>query len=89
MGKLESKPEIRGPTPKVSTPSESLYFSRVNKLLRKYYINNFYNDDNLKNSLELKSFKSNPSNANNIRNLTWLEYITDYIYDVKVAFFLV
>ena len=84
MGKLESKPEIRGPTPKVSTPSESLYFSRVNKLLRKYYINNFYNDDNLKNSLELKSFKSNPSNANNIRNLTWLEYITDYIYDVQV-----
>ena len=84
MGKLESKPEIRGPTPNVSTPSESLYFSRVNKLLRKYYINNFYNDDNLKNSLELKSFKSNPSNANNIRNLTWLEYITDYIYDVQV-----
>ena len=82
MGKLESKPEIRGPTPTVETPSEQTYFSRVNKLLRNNYISNMYNNHNLENSLELKSFKSNPTKPANIQDQTWLEYITNYIYNV-------
>ena len=82
MGKLESKPEIRGPTPTVETPSEQIYFSRVNKLLRNNYISNMYNNHNLENSLELKSFKSNPTKPANIQDQTWLEYITNYIYNV-------
>ena len=82
MGKLESKPEIRGPTPTISTPSEQNYFSRVNKLLRNYYISNMYNNNNLENSLELKSFVSNPTKPKNIQDQTWLEYITNYIYNL-------
>ena len=82
MGILESKPEIRGPTPSVSTPSEESYFSRVNKILRKNYISNMYNNNNLKNSLEIKSFKSNPSLPAKIEDQTWLEHITNYIYNL-------
>ena len=82
MGKLESKPEIRGPTPSLSTSSEKSYFSRVNKLLRNYYISNMYNNNNLEISLELKSFKSNPTKPANIQDQTWLEYITNYIYNI-------
>ena len=81
MGKLESKPEIRGPTPSLSTSSEKSYFSRVNKLLRNYYVSNMYNNNNLEISLELKSFKSNPTKPA-IQDQTWLEYITNYIYNL-------
>ena len=84
MGKLESKPEIRGPTPNISTPSEQNYFSRVNKLLRDYYISNMYNNHNLENSLELKSFNSNPTKPANMQDQTWLEYITNYIYNLDL-----
>ena len=77
---LESKPEIRGPTPNLSK-NESNYFFRVNTLLRKYYIDNMYNDNNLSNSLELKSFKSNPTRPE-VEDITWLDYITNYIEDI-------
>ena len=46
---LESKPEIRGETPKISE-EESNYFSRINTFLRDSYIKNLYSDENLKNS---------------------------------------
>ena len=82
MGKLESKPEIRGDKPNLSL-YESNYFFRVNKLLRNAYIDNMYNDTNLNNSLELKSFKSNPTHPNNTGDISWLDYITNYIEDVK------
>ena len=82
MGKLESKPELRGESPNLSI-YESNYFFRVNKLLRNSYINNMYNDANLNNSLELKSFKSNPTHPKNSGDISWLEYITNYIEDVK------
>ena len=82
MGKLESKPELRGESPNLSI-YESNYFFRVNKLLRNSYINNMYNDANLNNSLELKSFKSNPTHPKNFGDISWLEYITNYIEDVK------
>ena len=76
--KLESIPEIRGSTPSVSF-EESAYFSRVNTLFRKYYVDNLYNNQNLKNSLELKSFISNPTQPSNFDDITWLEYITNYL----------
>ena len=82
MGKLESKPEIRGDKPNLSL-YESNYFFRVNKLLRNAYLDNMYNDTNLNNSLELKSFKSNPTHPNNTGDISWLDYITNYIEDVK------
>jgi hypothetical protein len=78
--KLESRPEIRGPNPNISS-EESNYFFRINSLLRKSYISNLYNNDNLTNSLELKSFKSNPTRPN-IVDVTWLEYITNYLEDL-------
>ena len=40
-----------------------------------------YNNDNLTNSLELKNFKSNPTRPN-IEDVTWLEYITNYLEDL-------
>ena len=78
MLKLESVPEIRGSTPSL-TFDESPYFNRVNTLLRKYFIDNLYNNQNLKNSLELKSFISNPRQPTNFDDITWLEYITNYL----------
>ena len=51
MGKFESKPEIRGDTPKISS-NELDYFYRINTLKMKYYKDNMENIDNLKNSLE-------------------------------------
>ena len=82
MGKFESKPEIRGDTPKISS-NELDYFYRINTLKMKYYKDNMENIDNLKNSLEQKSFKSNPTQAKNIEDITWLEYITNYIEDLQ------
>ena len=78
--KLESKPEIRGSTSDIS-PEESNYFFRINSLQRKSYIDNMYNDSNLNNSLELKSFKSNPTRPNT-EDVTWLDYITNYLEDI-------
>ena len=78
--KLESKPEIRGETPNLNTEDESNYFFRINTLLRQNYINNMLNIDNLKKSLEFKSFRSNPTHPNN-DDVTWLEYITFYLED--------
>jgi hypothetical protein len=82
MGKFESKPEIRGDTPKISS-NELDYFYRINTLKMKYYKDNMENIDNLKNSLEQKSFKSNPTQAKNVEDITWLEYITNYIEDLQ------
>ena len=76
---LESKPEIRGETPKISE-EESNYFSRINTFLRDSYIKNLYSDENLKNSFELKSFTVASSHPPT-EDITWLEYITNYIED--------
>ena len=76
---LESKPEIRGETPKISE-EESNYFSRINTFLRDSYIKNLYSDENLKNSFELKSFTV-ASYHPPTEDVTWLEYITNYIED--------
>ena len=76
---LESKPEIRGETPKISE-EESNYFSRINTFLRDSYIKNLYSDENLKNSFELKSFTVASSHPPT-EDVTWLEYITNYIED--------
>ena len=76
---LESKPEIRGETQKISE-EESNYFSRINTFLRDSYIKNLYSDENLKNSFELKSFTVASSHPPT-EDVTWLEYITNYIED--------
>ena len=78
--KLESKPEIRGIPPDI-TISESNYFFRINTLLRKSYIANMYSDENLNYSLLFKSFTSEPILPNNIADISWLDYIKNYIED--------
>ena len=84
MGKklsIESRPTIRGET---SNPSEESkpYFNRIQTILRNYYEVNQYSDNNLNNSLILKSFISNPSKSNITDDVTWLEFIEIYIEDV-------
>ena len=78
--KLESKPEIRGYSPNISS-NESNYFSRVNELQRKYYLDNMYSNDNLDYSLLYKSFTANPIVPRNTGDITWLDYITNHIED--------
>ena len=80
--KLESKPEIRGSNSNLP-PDEINYFFRINTLQRKYYMANMYNDSNLRNSLELKSFKSNSTHPI-LEDITWLDYITNYLEDILV-----
>ena len=78
--KLESKPEIRGESQTISSEDEVTYFSRINNLLRNSYVKNMYNDDNLSKSLELKSFNTVSAHPQ-VEDITWLEYITNYIED--------
>ena len=78
--KLESKPEIRGESQTISSEDEATYFSRINNLLRNSYVKNMYNDDNLSKSLELKSFNTVSAHPQ-VEDITWLEYITNYIED--------
>ena len=78
--KLESKPEIRGIAPDI-TISESNYFFRINTLLRKSYIDNMYSDQNLNYSLLFKSFTDNPILPKHIIDISWLDYIKNYIED--------
>ena len=78
--KLESKPEIRGESQTITSEDEVTYFSRINNLLRNSYVKNMYNDDNLSKSLELKSFNTVSAHPQ-VEDITWLEYITNYIED--------
>ena len=75
---IESHPTLRGSTPKTNE-EEKPFFNRVYKLLRNNYINNLYSDSNLANSLEIKSFKSNPIHPKDIEDISWLNYIQDYL----------
>ena len=79
--KFESKPEIRGTTPKI-TLEESNYFFRINKLLRNNYIDNMYSNTNLDNSLVIKPFRSKSFLPRNRGDITWLDYIKKYIREI-------
>ena len=75
---IESQPEIRGETPDINIEEKS-YFNRVKTFQRRSYITNKYNDNNLTSSLLVKTFTSNPINPANIQDVTWLEYIENYL----------
>ena len=77
---MESQPPIRGSNPKIDI-EDLPFFNRVRNILRNNYINNKYNDNNLNNSLEKKSFKSNPVHPQDIDDITWLDYIINYLRD--------
>ena len=79
---IESIPPIRGETPDINL-EEKPYFDRVKTLLRNSYINNMYSDNNLNNSLEMKSFKSNPTHPKDVEDISWLEYIENYLEDTR------
>lgn len=84
MGKIldiESNPSLRGETPSTDDKCKP-YFTRIKSIIRNNYINNKYSDTNLNDSLELKSFKTNPIHPSEIQDITWLNYIQDYIEDV-------
>ena len=79
MGNLiESQPVLRGSTIKIDV-EEKPFFNRVKTILRNNYINNMYSDNNLANSLEIKSFKSNPVHPKDIEDISWINYIQDYL----------
>ena len=77
---LESQPILKGITPDINN-NEKPYFNRVKTYLRNSYINNKYSDSNLSNSLEIKSFKSNPTHPKDIQDISWLDYIEEYLGD--------
>ena len=78
---IESQPVLRGESPNINI-DEKPYFDRVKTYLRNSYINNLYSDENLTNSLEMKSFKSNPTRPKDIQDISWLNYIEDYLQDI-------
>ena len=75
---IESQPVLKGNSPYINI-EEKPYFDRVKQYLRNSYINNKYSDNNLSISLEIKSFKTNPSHPKNIQDVSWLEYIENYL----------
>lgn len=76
---IESQPILRGDTPSIVSFDEKSYFDRVKLLQKDYYNTNMYSDNNLNISLEIKSFKTNPIRPNNIQDISWLDYIINYI----------
>ena len=78
---LESRPMLFGKTNKFST-QENNYFSRVNDILKQNYENNLYSDENLKISLEQKSFESSQYMQVKLEDITWLDYIYRHLRTV-------
>ena len=76
---IESQPILRGDTPSIVSFDEKSYFDRVKLLQKDYYNTNMYSDNNLNISLEIKSFKTNPIRPNNIQDISWLDYIINYL----------
>lgn len=80
---IESQPILRGDTPSINSIDEKSYFDRVKSLQKDYYNTNMYSDSNLNVSLEIKSFKTNPIRPNNIEDITWLDYIINYLEKIE------
>ena len=80
MGNLlqESHPPIKGESPDIKG-NDKVYFDRVNTILHNNYQNNLYSDSNLVMSLELKSFITNPVHPGDVNDISWLDYIYNYI----------
>ena len=78
MGILESNPIILGKKIKLST-QEQEYFQTVNGILRKRYHQNLYSDDNLKTSLEQKTFESNQFSQVQLEDISWIDYINRHL----------
>ena len=68
---LESNPIILGKKKKLSN-QEQEYFQKINGILRNRYDQNLYSDDNLKISLEQKTFESNQFLQVQIEDISWI-----------------
>ena len=80
---IESQPTVRGDYPNLISLDEKSYFDRVKLLQKDYYNTNMYSDNNLNISLEIKSFKTNPIRPNNIEDISWLDYIINYVERIE------
>jgi hypothetical protein len=78
---IESQPTLRGSNGDINIEAIP-YFNRIKTFLRKSYVDNMYSDENLKMSLEYKSFKSNPTRPTDFEDITWLEYIKNYLENI-------
>ena len=83
MGIFESTPPIKGNSISL-TPLEQNYFSKVNTLLHNYYNNNLYSDSNLEISFQKKSFNDNQIAQDNLEDISWLNYIFNYLKKVQL-----
>ena len=79
---LESSPPIKGPSIPLSL-FEQKYFSKVNTLLHKNYMQNLYSDLNLEISLQKKSFLESQILQEELRDINWFEYLINHLEKVK------
>ena len=79
---LESSPPIKGPSIPLSK-FEQKYFSKVNTLLHKNYMQNLYSDLNLEISLQKKSFLESQILQEELRDINWFEYLINHLEKVK------
>ena len=81
MGIKESFPLIRGESIKINLTNEQKYFERSKALTRIYFEKNYFSNDNLKKSFEIKSFSEGkkPADKNEIKDIDWIEYLNIYL----------
>ena len=84
MGNIffESNPPIKGPSIPLSN-IEQKYFSKVNSLLHKNYIDNLYSDTNLEISLQKKSFVESQILEDELQDISWFNYLLNHLEEVK------
>ena len=58
---------------------EQEYFQKINGILRNRYDQNLYSDDNLKTSLEQKTFESNQFSQVQLEDISWIDYINRHL----------
>jgi len=79
---FESTPPIKGVSSPLS-PLEENYFSKINSLLHKSYIQNLYSDSNLEISLQKKSFIESQILEETLVDISWFDYIINHLEEVK------
>ena len=79
---FESDPPIKGSSIPLSN-IEQKYFSKVNSLLHKNYIDNLYSDTNLEIRLQKKSFVESQILEDELQDISWFNYRLNHLKEVK------